>query len=267
MVGMQHCSVFLRQQQGGRASVGLRDDPQPVVRGDVIGRQQTAAVSERSSVRLLILLAQVTPIPRNVAQHKRQGCQLQCFEHVECTGGDQHGAQGEQGGALLFVTRACGGLTRRRGHGKAPEKKGKGEGKGEKERSAAMRSAPPTPRPGAIRHHTTHHRRDDTATAVPRVLSWRQPRATVGLRREENQAGGWENTTWEYRREISILAFYLAANSRHANHQFECNHYITTPNQRDKKQLYQYPTSSQPFAPQTSIALLIWRYRYLYHLI
>ena len=40
-----------------------------------------------------------------------------------------------------------------------------------------MRSAPPTPRPGAIRHHTTHHHRDDTATAVPRVLSWRQPRA------------------------------------------------------------------------------------------
>ena len=47
----------------------------------------------------------------------------------------------------------------------------------EKERSAAMRSAPPPAHPGAICHHTTHHRRNDTATAVPRVLSWRQPRA------------------------------------------------------------------------------------------
>ncbi|WP_143225962.1 hypothetical protein [Acidovorax sp. 56] len=46
-----------------------------------------------------------------------------------------------------------------------------------KERSAAMRSAPPPAHPGAICHHTTHRRRDDTATAVPRVLSWRQPRA------------------------------------------------------------------------------------------
>jgi len=40
-----------------------------------------------------------------------------------------------------------------------------------------MRSAPPPAHPGAICHHTTHHRSDDTATAVPRVLSWRQPRA------------------------------------------------------------------------------------------
>ena len=55
-----------------------------------------------------------------------------------------------------------------------------------------MRSSPPTPRPGAICHHTTHHHRDDTATAVPRALSWRQPRARYrGLRREGNQAGGW----------------------------------------------------------------------------
>jgi len=77
----------------------------------------------------------------------------------------------EQGAALLFVKRACGGPTRRRGHGEAPEKKEREKGKG-KGRSAAMHSASPAAHPCAIRHHTTNHHRDDTATAVPRVLSW-----------------------------------------------------------------------------------------------
>jgi len=40
-----------------------------------------------------------------------------------------------------------------------------------------MRSAPPAAHSGAIHHHTAEYQRDDTATAVPRVLSWRQPRA------------------------------------------------------------------------------------------
>ena len=92
----------------------------------------------------------------------------------------------------------CGGLTRRRGHGNAPEKK---ERKGRERKdesavpsakhrttqSAAGHSVLPATDPGAIRRHTA------TTTAAPCVLSWRQPRASEpqwwhGVR--WNQTGG-----------------------------------------------------------------------------
>ena len=127
----------------------------------------------------------------------------------------------------------------------------KGEGKGEKERSAAMRSAPPPAHPGAISHHTTHHHRDDTATAVPRVLSWRQPRARYRgvTERGKSSRGMGRNDLGIQAGSKPILAFDLAANIRHSNHQFDCVYYITLPNQCNKKQLYQYSINSQPFIP------------------
>lgn len=95
MVGMLHGSVFLRQQQGGRTPVGLGNDPQPVVRGDVVGRHHAAAVSECSSIRSLVLVAQFPPVTSDMAQHERQWREFERFEHVERARRDQHLAQGK----------------------------------------------------------------------------------------------------------------------------------------------------------------------------
>jgi len=71
-----------------------------------------------------------------------------------------------------------------------------------------MRSAPPPANPGAICHHITHHHRDDTATAVLRVLSWRQSRARYrGVTARGESSWGMGETTWEYRQGKADIDF------------------------------------------------------------
>jgi len=119
-----------------------------------------------------------------------------------------------------------------------------------------MRSAPPPAHPGAICHHTTHHRRNDTTTAVPRVLSWRQPRARYRgvTARGKSSWGTGEMRPGNTGGEQADIDIWTDGKSN-----IEQHHYITKQNRHNNSWIsFSIQASKENHSNTRNIKISIW---------